>query len=119
MSSFADPTETIDSLISKLSLSLLLLASAILFYEISNRKLSKIPKASIVTLTMILLVLSVAVSICSTYEFYTVIPEYKNCKQNCLYSEQTLWNISVFYCSFATIFILTILYIGYLLLKYY
>jgi len=119
MSSFADPTETIDSLISKLSLSLLLLASAILFYEISNRKLSKIPKASIVSLSMILLALSIAVSTCSTYEFYNVIPEYKNCKQKCLYSQQTLQNITMFYCTFSFVFILTIIYIGYLLLKYY
>ena len=81
------PTETIVALITKLSASLLLLASAILFYTMSNRNTSKIPKNISVALSIALMLLSCIISIFATYEFDRIIPKYSlYCnKNNCLY----------------------------------
>lgn len=117
---FADPTDTINSLIGKFTLSLITLAAAFLFYNMANKKNTTMPRFIAVTMAVVLLLLSISVSSIATYEFYNVIPKYKNCNNtNCLYTPQTLKNISIFYCSFSLIFILTNIFICYLLIKYH
>lgn len=115
---FTNPTDTINSLIFKFTLCLMSVASAFLFYNMSNKKNTAIPRITVITMAIVFLVLSIAVSITATYEFYTTILKYKNCN-NCLYSKKSLEFISNFYCTFCLVFVITNIYICYLLIKYH
>ena len=116
---FADPTATIDSLISKFTLCLITMAAAFLFYGISNKKSTTIPVTIAVRMAIILLSLSVAISVIATYEFYTIIPKYQNSTSDYLYSKNSLIFVSIFYCTFCALFVMTNIYICYLLIKYH
>ena len=119
---FADPTATIAALISKFSLSLLILASGFIFYEMSNRNTSKIPKNLSILAAIMLVTLSCSISIFATYEFYNIVPKYNSyCKTsiNCLYTPSSLGIVTTFYLIFAVIYNLTNVYIALLLFKYH
>jgi hypothetical protein len=115
------PTDTIDALVTKLSVSLLLLASAILFYTMSNRNTSKIPKTISVALSIALMLLSCIISIFATYEFDRIIPKYSlYCnKNNCLYDTSVLHVTRMFYTSFSIVFICVNISICYIIFKYH
>jgi hypothetical protein len=119
--SIVSPTETIVALITKLSVSLLLLASAILFYTMSNRNTSKIPKTISVALSIALMLLSCIISIFATYEFDRIIPKYSlYCnKNNCLYDTSVLYVTRMFYTSFSIVFICVNISICYIIFKYH
>jgi len=120
--SFADPTETIGALINKFSLSLLILASGILFYEMSNRNISKIPKSVSIYMSIFLIFLSCSISIFATFEFHNIIPKYDNScnnSNNCLYTPHMLKNVILFYTIFSVLFILSNICIAIVLLVYH
>lgn len=119
--SIVSPTETIVALVTKLSVSLLLLASAILFYTMSNRNTSKIPKTISVALSIALMLLSCIISIFATYEFDRIIPKYSlYCnKNNCLYDTSVLYVTRMFYTSFSIVFICVNISICYIIFKYH
>jgi hypothetical protein len=119
--SIVSPTETIVDLIVKLSASLLLLASAILFYTMSNRNTSKIPKNISVSLSIALMALSCIISIFATYEFDRIIDKYSlYCnKNNCVYDTSTLYVTRMFYTSFSFAFICVNISICYIIFKYH
>ena len=114
----ADPTTTIDSLVSKFTLAFIIMAAAFLFYGISNKKTTTIPRKITVIMAIILLLLSDALSVIATYEFYNIVPSYKNCS-NCLYSSTALYVITTFYCVFSVVFVVVNIYICYLLMMYH
>jgi sterol desaturase/sphingolipid hydroxylase (fatty acid hydroxylase superfamily) len=114
---FTDPTSAVVALVNKFALSLLIMATAFIFYNMTNKKITSMPRYITVYMAVLLLCLSISISGMATYEFYTVIPKYKSCN-DCLYSEKSLNFIKKFYCTFSILFILTSIYICYLLLKY-
>jgi protein-S-isoprenylcysteine O-methyltransferase Ste14 len=115
---FSDPTTTIDSLVGKFTLSLIIMAAAFIFYGMIDKN-TPIPRNIAVTMAIILLLLCVAVSIIATYEFFRAISKYENCSKSCLYDKKSLNFIKNFYLSFSVIFILTNIYICHLLIKYH
>ena len=119
--SIVGPTETIVALVTKQSASLLLLTAAMLFYTMSNRNTSKIPKNISVALSIALMILSCIISIFATYEFDRIIDKYSlHCKKNkCVYDTSTLYVTRMFYTSFSFAFICVNIVICYIIFKYH
>lgn len=120
---FSNPTETIVALISKFSLSLLILAAGILFFQMSeqNTSSSKIPKKISIYMSIFLIFLSCSISIFSTIEFHSVFPKYISASNssNSLYTTIMLKSIIIFYTAFSVLFIIANMCIAFVLLKYH
>lgn len=119
--SFANPTQTISALISKFSLSLLILAAGILFFQMSEQNTSKIPKKISIYMSIFLILLSCSISIFSTIEFHSVFPKYIIVSNagNSIYTPIMLKSIIIFYTTFSVLFIIANMCIAFVLLKYH
>lgn len=116
-----NPTSTLSSLILKLSLCMLFLASSILFYQMARRG-STIPPKLAFPVAVFLILMGIVQSIYATYEYsYTIGKMTKYCsnkKNNCLYDIDMLKTTNLFYLFLCFLFIMVNLYIAYLLKQY-
>ena len=116
----ADSYNVVSNLISKKGLCMYILAAAILFFNMSNDKNSKIPKFYAVLISVILIFYAVITSIFAHYNFskrMNRLMEY--CKNNkCIETQTELSNTKHFYNFTSVIFITVMITISYLLIKY-
>lgn len=115
-----DSYNIVSNLISKKGLCMYILAAAILFFNMSNDKKSKIPKFYAVSISLVLIFYSVITSIFARYNFskrMDTLIEY--CKKNkCIESQNDLMYTKYFYNFTSIIFVFVMIVISYLLVRY-
>jgi len=119
--SFANPSEVIKGLTDKFSLSLLILASAILFFQMSNNKAALLPVNVSIAMYVFLMALSCSICIFATYEFNSIISKYVHiCDEpnSCFYTSAMLNQVKLFYTVFSFLFVVANISIAFLLFKY-
>jgi hypothetical protein len=112
-------SDTISALVGKLSLCMLLLTSSVLFYSNSNNIVIPLIYRKICSLSLILLTCFISFS--ATYEFEILMEGFiKNYDSygSLLYTRKMLLTARMVYLIFSTIFILTCIFIAFLMMYY-
>jgi hypothetical protein len=120
MTDLSESSYVVSNLISKKALCVYILTAAILFFNMSNNNKSKIPKQYTIFISIALIFYGVITSIFAHYDYnknMNILIEY--CKNNkCIETQNNLIITKFFYIFTSFIFIIVMITISYLLVKY-
>ena len=119
---YPQPTVEIGLLISKLNLSLLLLAPSYIFFQISKKIKPRIFKYTSIFIGITLMFLSCSISLFSIYELREMMPKYNifcESGNKCIYTIEQLQNVTSFYTIFSIIYVILIILTSFVLLFFY
>lgn len=119
-SSFNDPSQTLNFLITKLSFCVILLGTAIIFFQAKFNQ-NVIPLQLKKGLSVIIVLITCFYSILSLYEFVILMNKFENVyclNNNCLYDNKFLNTIKNAYSISTGIFIIICFFIAFLMIKY-
>jgi hypothetical protein len=119
----SDPSNAVLNLVTIFSLSLLFLASSILFFHMARSYgKSQIPKKVAIFITLFLIFMDCILCIHATFEYrYTLNEMEKYCesnKSNCIFNHYMLKQHIIFYSIFSLLFIFINVYISFVLYQY-
>lgn len=120
MTQETDSYNIVSNLVSKKGLCMYILAAALLFFNMSNDKNSKIPKFYAVFISLVLIFYAVITSIFAHYNFSKRIDRLiEYCKKNkCIETQEDILHTKYFYNFTSVIFVFVMIVISYLLIKY-
>ena len=113
-------TNIVNAYIGKESLSMLLLASSILFYDLAKKHSDNIPKSYALSIAILLILYSAILGIHSNFEFTVAINDIitKCKKNNCDVDLNHFERVKNFYIYMGIIYSLILIFISYVLIRF-